>query len=350
MKASQLLGSRTRMKNCLCSAVFVAISILTVSLAMLTQPSSAADTCSRVISYFLFPYQGSKIQNEEWRILDPSRGTDTLFLSLPRGFAQVRWDTTFDHVYFSTGDSIYSAEWRLGAKPRFIVGLPGGDGPWWFNRDSASWQFLRLREQTNTEGKDNLELSRKGGELLESEGGTWKLIRSDSVYYYDDPRDHGEWVDGSPVPKGIAVVTLDDLASDAWSETWLEKSAFFDTSTITVTKGVPGDGHSSDQWFFLRLESAPQRGIAYQFLDSTAPEGDWSGIYGPVYFVDLERRTKTLVAGDDGIRRSLAAERCGFVLIPGVGGNPSVIDSAGQRVFAAPWNSNDAVWAPRPRR
>ena len=50
-----------------------------------------------------------------------------------------------------------------------------------------------------------------------------------------------------------------------------------------------------------------------------------------------------------GVMRSLVAEHCGLLLIPG-SGNPLVIDSSGHQVFSKSWNSEGAVWAPRPRR
>lgn len=333
----------------MCTAVWITISVLIVPLFVWTQCAQAAESCSRVISYFLYPYQGSRLNQDEWRILDPSRGIDTLFLSLPGGFEQVRWDTTFQNVYFSSGDSIYSAQWRLGAKPRFIIQLPTGDGPWWLDSNRGCWEFLRLREQSNATGKDELELSRKGGELWESDGGPWRLVRADSVDLIDEDKNLYQWSDATPVPMGTPAVTLHDLASQAWEETWWTKSALFDTATVTATKRDPGDSFLADQWFFLGLESNPRRGIAYRFLDSTAPEGDWSGVWGPIYFVDLDRRTKTLLGDDESMRRSLTAEHCGFVLIPGVAGNPLVIDSSGRRVFSPTKHSYGAVWVPHPR-
>ena len=346
MLANQLPSLSSWVKSWVRDTIWMAISVSTVSLMVWTQWAQGAEPCDRAISYFIDPYPES---GNQWRILDPSRGTDTLFLSLPGGFEGVRWDTTFDRVYFSSGDSVYSAQWRLGAKPRFIIQLPTGQGPWWLDRDRGSWQFLRLREQSNTSGKDNLELSRYGGELWESDGGPWRRIRADSVDYIEVPRDHWQWADGTPIPTGAPAVTLDDVASEAWEETWWGRKALFDTATVTVTRS-DGAGYDSDQWFFLGMESSPRRGVAFQLSGPLAPEHDWFGVLGPFYFVDLDRRTKTLVDGTElGIMRSLVAEHCGFLLIPGVEENPLVVDSSGRRVFSPPSNSNGAVWAPRPR-
>ena len=260
----------------------LAFSAATLPLAR----SQAAEPCNHVVSYFLESYQASQLNQVEWRILDPSQGTDTLFVSLSGGFQAVRWDTTFDHVYFSSGDYLYSVEWRLGARPRLITRLPAGHQRWWLD----------------------------------------------------------------PLLSGAPAVTLDDLAREAWEETWWGRSALFDTSTITVTKGALAAGFDSDQWFFLRLQSSPRRGVAFRLSGPLAPEHDWLGVLGPFYFVDLDRRTKTLVDGtEEGIVRSLVAEHCGLLLVPGVEGNPLVIDSSGRRVFSPPSNSDGAVWVPRPR-
>jgi hypothetical protein len=259
---------RPWVKGLVCGVV-LAFSAVTLPLM---GKSQAAEPCNHVVSYFLDYYQGPRLNQTQWRILDPSRGTDTLFLSLPGDFEGVRWDTTFDHVYFSSEDSLYRVEWRLGARPRFITRLP------------------------------------------------------------TDP-----------------AVTLDDLSSESWEEAWLERMAFIDTSTIIVTKW-DGAGIASDQWSFLGLKSSPRRGIAFRLSGSGAPEHDWSGVSGPFYFVDLDRRSKMLIDGTElGDIRSLVAEHCGFLLIPGVEGNPLVIDSSGRRVFSPPRNSSGAVWVPRPR-
>jgi len=194
-------------------------------------------------------------------------------------------------------------------------------------------------------------VSRFEGELWEStpDGGPWRRVRADSVNVIDEDKDLWQWSDGSRLPGRVSTISLDDLASEAWEETWGGRTAFIDTSTFAITRD-DGAGYDSDQWFFLGLESTPRRGVAFQLAGSLAPESDKIGVLGPIYFVDLDRRTKTLVDSTDvGIMISLVAEHCGFLLIPGNAGNPLVMDSSGRRVFSPPWNSNGAVWVPLPR-
>ena len=162
--------------------------------------------------------------------------------------------------------------------------------------------------------------------------------------------DRWQWADGSRVGSEASGVTLDDLASETWEEAWSQKAAFIDMSTLTVTKN-DGNDYYSDQWFFLSLQSAPRRGVAFQLSGPLAPEHEWSGVVGPFYLVDLDRRSKTPVAGSEaGLMRSLFAEHCGLLLVPGAMGNPLLLDSSGYQVFPPPWNSKDAVWVPPPRR
>lgn len=324
---------------------FVATVLLT---AVWTGHAIAAEPCDRVVSYSLFPYQGSELNSSEWRIFDPSLRKDILFLSSPRGFEGVRWDSTFESVLFSSGDSLYRVAWRVGAKPRLITELPSGCARWWFNPDSGRWQGLCALEQSKTDDYDH---DRYSGELWQSsrDGTTWRRVRVDSLDLVDPDSDLWQWADGTRIGSEAPVVTLDDLASETWEESWGQKTAFIDTSTLTVTVSS-GNGYDSDQWFFLGLQSAPRRGIAFRLSESPAPEHAWSGVVGPFYLVDLDRRTKTPVADSDaGLMRSLFAEHCGLLLVPGVMGNPRLLDSSGHQVFSQSWNSEDAVWVPPPR-
>ena len=324
---------------------FIAAALLAT---LWTAHAAVSAPCDHVVSYFLFPYQNSKLKSTEWRIFDPSRSRDILFLSSPDGFGDARWDTTFESVYFSTGDSLLRVPWRIGAKPRLVTKLPPRCARWWFNADSGRWQGLCALQQPKTDDPD---YERYGGELWQSsrDGATWRRVRVDSLDLVDPDAARWQWADGSPVGTQAHFVTLDDLASETWEETWGQKTAFIDTSTLAVTKN-DGNGDDSDQWFFLGLQSAPRRGIAFQLSGPLAPEHEWSGVVGPFYLVELDRRTKTPVAGSDaGLMRSLFAEHCGLLLVPGCTGNPRLLDPSGRVVFSQSWNSEGAVCVPAPR-
>ena len=309
----------------------------------------AGRRCDHVVSYFTDAHQESRSNGYEWRIFDPSRQRDDLFLSIPSpiyGFQGVRWDSTLAHAWFASGDSLYRVPWRRGARARLITKLPADLRHWWFNPDSGRWQGLRLLG----EGPDSPDYERFGGELWQStrDGANWRLVRADSIELVDLDSDRWRWSDGAELGREQLVVTLNDLASEAWDESWEGKTAFIDTSTITITKDE-GDGYDSDQWFYLSLRASPRRGIAFRHGEPGAPEHTWHGVNGPLYFVDLDRRSKSLIDGTAEFgMKSLVAEHCGFVLVPGLEGNALVIDSSGRRVFSN-LSSTDAVWVPSPR-
>jgi hypothetical protein len=328
-------------------AVQVALTIAVGLLCAL--PAHAGEPCERVVSFFLFPYQGSALKLE-WRIWDPSMGKDRLFLSCPggigRGFDGVRWDTTFDHAWFAIGDSLYRIPWRFGAKPHLITSLPSGARQWWLNPDNGCWQALRIIEHPSM---DEPAFERYAAELWQSahDGSAWHLVRADSVEVLDLDSDRWQWIDGTPVAREAPTKTLDVLASESWEGSW-DSAAPIDTANVTL-RANQVSGYLDEQWLFLPMKVTPRRGLAFRLSGPGAPEYNWQGVDGPFYFVDLDRRTKELVKGtDEGASRSLASEHCGFLLIPGWG-VPRVIDSSGRQVFTPPWNAEGAVWVPRPR-
>lgn len=323
-------------------------SLALAAATVLSAARPSGKPCGHVVSYFTYPTQGHS-RGYEWRIFDPSRKVDNLFLSPPspiNGFDGVRWDTTFDNVWFGSGDSLYRVRWRQGARPQFITRLPQGCRRWWFNPDSACWQASRITDQPESDDS----YDRFAGELWQStrDGARWRVVRADSMDLIDADEDRWQWADGTQLGSEQPVVTLDDLASAAWDGAWEGKTAFIDTSTFTVTKDE-GDGYDSNQWFFLGLKDAPRRGVAFRHGEPGAPEHAWHGVNGPLYLVDLDRRSKRLIDGTDQFgMRSLVAEHCGFLLVPSLMGNALVIDSSGRKLFSEPL-STDAVWVRRPK-
>jgi hypothetical protein len=322
-----------------------------LALCLISADAGAGDrkssSCDRVVSYFLFPYQGSDSPLHEWWIYDPNRGAKERYLSSTAEFDGVRWDTTFHQVFFSSGDSLYRADWRLGAKPQWITSLPANHGRWWFNPDSECWQTLRITGEGEPGERFYIPYA---GELWQSrrDGTHWRRVRADSLNLVELDDDRYQWVDGTPVGREARTVMLDDLAGEAWEDAWSGKTSFVDTSTCIATPDE-GKGHEDEQFFFLPLQSTPRRGIAFHHGGSGAPEHDWSGVNGPFYFVDLDHRPKKRIGGDEGLIRSLAAEHCGLLLIPEIRGSP-LLDSSGNTVFAQPWNSRNAVWVRTPRK
>jgi hypothetical protein len=322
-------------------------ALATALINVVAPAPSAAERRDDVVTYFLFPYQGSVKQSHQWRLFDPVTNRDTLFLSLPGGFDGVRWDSMLDRVWFSSGDSLYTVEWRLGAIPRLISRLPAGQREWWFDPVTDGWQALRTYESSD---KSDPDIDLYNGELWQRprRDTMWRRVRTGPVCWIRGTDDeHWEWANGDYVGRDTGVVMLADLASDAWKCAWSAKTACFDTSTFIVT---PDDGRprSDGQWNYLPLRAHPRKGIAFERSGPLVPEHQWMGVLAPFYLVDLDDRSKKdLTDGGHGILRSLVAERNGFLLSPGVG-NLRVFDTTGNRVCSTPWNSEGAVWVRRP--
>jgi hypothetical protein len=317
--------------------------LLSIANPITATPVHVRRPCDFVVSYFLYPYQGSRLQQFQWRIFDPARGVDTLFLSLAGEFGAVRWDTTYKNVYFRSGDSLYRAAWRVGSLPHVISKLPTGrgDDSWWFNPDRQCWQLLRILGETES---DHPYYARYWGELWQAsrDGSSWRRLKVDSLDCADEDCQKWNWSDGTRLGRESPAVTMDSLASETRYSSWGSRIVPIDTSTVRL---VTGEG-VSPEWYFLRSESFPRRGVVFSF--------EYPDVIGPYYWVDLEQRKKTLIPmrlddTEDGTE-SLLAEHCGIALMPGPRGSPLVIDGRSGRVlFSPPWNSTGAVWVHSPR-
>ena len=325
----------------------IAIAAL-ICVAVAASPLRAAVACDRVVSYFLYPYQGSPLKQSEWRVFDPTTRTDHLFLrgANPDG---VRWDTTFTTAFFTMRDSLYQVEWKLGARPRLIGALPrlSDFGEWWFNPDSSCWQVSAM----SAVGEQDT-ASRWWCRVWQSNRSVtdWHLVRSDSVPCRDG--DCGEWPwSEEPWTRRAPAVTLGDAAEEASVGAWMDEMLPFDTASVAVV-GPAGDfsdhGNGDEyDWFLLPSETAPRRGIAFQFMAS-----DEDVVSPPFFFVDLDRKTKQRLNGpeDAGWSTQLLSRHCGLTMTSGSRGAPTLIDSStGKIVFSQGWNSEEAVWVPPPR-
>lgn len=309
-----------------------------------TTSANSAESCNRVVSYFLFPYQGSLLKQHEWRVFDPTKRTDQLFLTMPNGvgaggFDGVRWDTTYRMVFFNSGDSLYRIEWKFGAKPKLIGRLPHVLDPegWWFNPDSSCWQVAGMRAMGSP---DTARFYRCEVWQSTKDVTSWRVIRSDTVLY-ESGEPYWPWSE-EPWARRAPAVTLEDASKEASADAWFGKASGFDTATVTVAAENGKDG-----WHFIPSETHPRRGVAFRLMYSSEIL-----VSAPFYFVDLDSRTKTLISSPDDLdswTTWLLSEHCGLMLLPGVRGTPSLIDAAtGKVLFSRPWNSADAVWVAPP--
>lgn len=315
------------------------IAAMTAVVALACPRPCGAGPCDSVVTYFAYPYQGSARTDDEWHVYDPVTRMDEIFLASRRPVGLVRWDTTFAGAFFDCGDTLYRIEWEQGAKPVFASRLPQGAGrvDWWFNPDSACWQVATMA------------YAPPGGmwcELWQSsqDGQEWRRLLADTVGCSSSPEcDTWPWYD-LPQVRQAPSISGDDLAAEAGVERFMDRMLPFDAPSFGLEP-------SEDlEWKFLPLDPEQRRGLAFRFLF-----GSEDGVSGPFYLVDLRNRSKTRIPLDPSDEtswfRMLVSERCGFLLVPGGGDMPLVVDlSSGEALNHPAWNTDGAVWVPRPRR
>lgn len=315
--------------------------VATLLAALWSAQAIAAEPCDRVVSYFLYPYQDSKLKQHEWRVFDPVTRTDRLFLAGARGVDGVRWDTTFTTAYFNSGGSLYRVAWRFGATPKLIGPLqPVQESQgWWFNPDSSCWQ---VAEMSPVGSRDTTSLWWCRVWQSNKEVTRWRVVRSDTVAC--ESSDCGEWPwSQEPWARRAAVVTLEDALREADVDEWTGRASPFDTATVSLigSEGMEG-------WYFIPSQTSPRRGIGFRLMYS-----DKTVVSAPFYFVDLDSRTKTLISAlgeSEGWVTSFLSAHCGLLLLSAFG-DPLLIDATtGRTIFSQPWNSNGAVWVPPPMR
>ena len=297
-------------------------------------------TCGVVLSYFTTTGEASGANGDAWRVFDPARMKDDVFLSSAGGFDGVRWDTTFRVAFFRTGDSLFTVEWRLGARPKAVGKLPVTHGlqDWWFNPDSASWQAAVMlpigQEETAT---------RYWCELWQSsrDASAWRRIRADTVECESEDCGDWPWTD-APMGRRAPSRTLDELEAEAGPAGMFGRVAPFDTTHCSVRD------EAHDEWRLLASAATPRRGLAFQVYLT-------DGIFfrGPFFLVDLDRRTKRRLPvafpGEGGWFPRLVSEQCGLLMLPWSFGPSLVIDArTGRELFTTSSTADRPVWVPRP--
>lgn len=299
---------------------------------------AAARHCEHALSYIVMPRQGH--EPWDWRVFDPTTRRDTLFLRLRQAPGRARWDTTLAHVTYEMGDSIYRADWKLGAVPRPILCLPKLPGrcDWWFNPDSLRWQLLECFERVS--GGDTL-IRRSRLWQCSRDGHLWRSIAADSSAELDEEGAESEWpLAMAPFARHEATVTEEDLSRNQLPE------------------ALPGVGHEVDPppgekpfdvgpWWFIPSQGSTKRGIVLPVAFDIAT---FAG--RPIYLVDLDRHAYRVIYGkahdtDRGMLPVTAQEQCGFLAVTDYV-TLTVFDiETGTRLIECP--IEDAVWVQPPR-
>ncbi len=287
----------------------VPIAFLGLTLAVLLSgpTSSAGEVCDRVLCYFC----GSDTA-AQWRIYDPVRGTDTLFLTLSKP-GTVRWDSSLTHVEYLSGSDLFVADWRFGATPHRVARLPElpSIDDWWFNPDSLCWQLWRMAPLPEGPGGPLYQDCR--AELWQSsrDGTDWHLAVADTEdcqdWYYEPGfrPSFGSETYWAPRMRRVPTVTPDDLTHKVSPE----------SPGAELVESAP---ECDEPMYDAPSRTVPGRWIQFRYLDDAAPEP--SRVLYPVHLVDRERGTRTLLCGPDvscpeEILSTTVSEECGLVLV-----------------------------------
>lgn len=198
--------------RCWIAAALVIATCCTASVS-----ARATEPCAQVVSYFMYPDQGSALKQHEWRICDPSHGGDALFLANAGGFDEVRWDTNFRTAWYRSGLTLYAVDWKRGAKSKPICTLPEIKSPvdWWFNPDSACWQYgsAAMFDSGGARLHFACELWQSSRDFRH-----WRRIRSDTLECESGECDEWSWTEGEWARHAPAISPRDlaDCGTVLW--------------------------------------------------------------------------------------------------------------------------------------
>jgi len=281
--------------------VLAVVGFLASSRACVAQP------CDRVLCYF------SGLENAiQWRIYDPVRCTDRLFLELP-GEASVRWDSSLSRVEYRVGRELFRADWKLGVRPRRVAVFPELPAieDWWFNPDSSRWQFYTMAPLAETPNRHAYEDCR--AELWQSsrDGMDWHLVVADTEscadWYHPMLEEGARW---NPVcashMRRLPTVTSDDLAPAISGDS--------DGAELVEDSSPECD----EPLYYAPSRTVAGRGVLFRYLSDAAPEPT-RPLY-PVHWVDRKHGKRVLLCGPDvncpdEITPVHLTEECGLLLV-----------------------------------
>lgn len=309
--------------------VILAVAIL----ASAVSGSAFSETRDRVITYF---------DHGEWRIFDPARRTDELFLKL--GTARgVYWDTTETYVEYLDSGQLFRIEWELDAQPWLELQVPQVSD-WWFNRDSLCWQASSGGGVPRNWARGEAPYTRCHSDLWQSDrdGTNWRIIRSDTTncggcYFCE------KWqVSDSSVIRRRAAIGLNQLQASMTIDRW--------GGTPVAIPPPTGEPPSQPDWYYIPFRTAPGRGLALR-IGHRSP--DLTTFRVPFYLIDRRRGTQRPFETPH-LRRDAdtwhvgMAEHDGFLLVSGIRTYAYDLNT-GDQIFLRPGASpRNAVWIKRP--
>jgi hypothetical protein len=279
------------------------ITALTLGLMRLTWAGTLP--CDRGLSYFQ-----SSARGIEWRVYDPERRIDALFLTVQATPTEMVWDTAFTRVDFFIGRTLYRAPWHAGSYAGIVTRFPESPDAcyWWFNPDSACWQFATKRVDLHIPAREYPSASACRSELWQSsrDGQRWRFVLADTAVL--DMDECGLSENSSSRIRREPSVTLEEFAP-----------SLSDVMRTDDPYPSPDSTTDSTDWerFYVPLESAPGMGVEMYYWWSAAPQ--WT-VSGPAWLVDSAAGTRRELCapatGPYGEHDSLMiSEACGLLLV-----------------------------------
>lgn len=295
-----------------CSAG-IAIALVAMTRLCAAAPSPARP-CDSALTYFRSTASGA--HRIEWRVFDPVRKADRLFLSLPAPPTLVRWDESFTFVEYESGDSVYRADWRVGARPAALIQIPAIPErcDLWFNPDSSTWQAASSPGGAEDRSTDDFG-NRCAYQLWQRsrETGGWRMIRADSAGCDGTGCSAWYW-DEIPGSRHADRIGMDGLLQLFWRGEGLRGLDW--ASPPPGERALDPNVDDGLWWISLSSEQFPERSI---MCPGTSNE---EGIQTctPAYYVDRRRGTSLLLKGARGSIETPGSgltmeEGCGYVLI-----------------------------------
>ena len=317
-----------------------AIILLTLGLAQRTWAGTPA--CDRALTYFRS--SGGAI---EWRVYDPASRRDALFQTVEGVPSEMTWDTSLTRVDFIVDRTLYRALWRAGSKRQIMCRFPAKPEAcyWWFNPDSACWQFATSRVDLHIPSREYPSASACQSELWQSsrDGQRWHLVRNDTTV--SDMDDCGLSEGLSSLIRREPKVTREEFAPPL-SETSGEEDHKF----------PPNSAADSTVWeqLYVPLASVPEVGVEMFYRWGSTY---WS-VAGPAWLVNKSTGVRqVLCAAPSGAYNpdkhcSLRIrEACGLLLVDYCFEASRVVDGrTGGDAWRLPKNASSIMVTPRLRR
>ena len=317
----------------------LAAGIVSLTVGLTARAWGGTPACDRALSYFRT--SGGNVQ---WRVYDPTSRSDTLFLTVEGVPSEMLWDTSLTRVDFIVGRSLYRAPWRAGSKGRRVARFPERPEAcdWWFNPDSACWQFATQRIDLHIPDRKYADASACQYEVWQSShnGQRWRIVRTDTTVLEMEDCGLSESVSSSirrepTVAREEFAPPLSDLSGDS-------EHTF-----------PPDSTPDSSGWERLYVPLATARGVGVEMFNFFG-SAHWS-VAGPAWLVNATTGSRRVLCAapptSDKHCSLMIWEACGLLLVNYCGYPARIVDAnTGRDAAFHPSNAMAIMVTPRLRR